>query len=197
MLDEAIEIIRELWKGDEVSFDGDHFAVENARIYDAPTEAIPVVVSAFGPKAAELRAYRRRPVDHRRTAVRLGRPVEGRRWSWPDLLPDRHLLEPGSATPALDAVEHVWRTAGVPGQLMQDLPTPAHFDTAASLVRRDDLADSVIVGADEERLVDEVRAAAETGVDHLYFHQIGDEQEAFCDAWTGGLSSRLAEVVQE
>ena len=23
----------------------------------------------------------------------------------------------------------------------------------------------------------------DSGVDHLYFHQIGDDQEAFCDAW--------------
>ncbi|MET0909456.1 MAG: LLM class F420-dependent oxidoreductase, partial [Ilumatobacteraceae bacterium] len=95
---------------------------------------------------------------------------------------------------ALDIVERVWRTGGVPGQLMQDLPTPAHFDTASSLVRRDDLAESVIVGEDEDRLFDEVRAAIEQGVDHLYFHQIGDDQERFCHAWRDGLAARLAEV---
>lgn len=80
---------------------------------------------------------------------------------------------------------------------MQDLPTPAHFDTAASIVRRDDLAESVNVGADEGRLVDQVRDAAKSGVDHLYFHQIGDDQESLCDAWTGGLSTRLANLVND
>jgi coenzyme F420-dependent glucose-6-phosphate dehydrogenase len=196
MLDEAIEIIRELWNGDDVSFDGDHFVVENARIYDAPTKAIPVVVSAFGPKAAELAA---RIGDGLWTTGGASDTVE----MWKDaggsgpIYSQLDICWNRDRDAALDTVEHVWRTAGVPGQLMQDLPTPAHFDTAASLVRRDDLADSVIVGADEERLVDEVRAAAKSGVDHLYFHQIGNEQEAFCDAWTGGLSTRLAEVVQE
>ena len=92
---------------------------------------------------------------------------------------------------ALDTVDRVWRTAGVPGQLSQDLPTPAHFDMAASIVRRDDLADEVIVGADADRLVKEAGAAIAGGVDHLYFHQIGDDQEAFCEAWRSGLAEAV------
>ena len=75
---------------------------------------------------------------------------------------------------------------------MQDLPTPAHFDMAASLVRRDDLAEEVIVGTDADRLVKEARAAIASGVDHLYFHQIGDDQESFCEAWRSGLAQQLA-----
>jgi coenzyme F420-dependent glucose-6-phosphate dehydrogenase len=196
MLDEAIDVIRQLWSGDEVSFQGEFFTVENARIYDVPTSSIPIVVSAFGPKAADLAA-----------AVGDGLWVTGGASDTIDLWKDA-----GGSGPiysqldicwnpdrevALDTVEHIWRTAGVPGQLMQDLPTPAHFDTAASIVRREDLADEVIVGADEDRLVDEVRAAANSGVDHLYFHQIGRDQEAFCDAWRGGLAARLAEVTNE
>jgi len=193
MLDEAIHVIRALWTGDEVSFEGEFFTVENARIYDAPAAPISVVVSAFGPKAAELAA---RTGDGLWTTGGASDTIElwrnaggsGPIYSQLDICwcPDRD--------EALDTVEHIWRTAGVPGQLMQDLPTPAHFDTAASVVRREDLAESVIVGADEKRLVDEVRAAARAGVDHLYFHQIGDDQEAFCGAWRDGLAELLTEA---
>src|SRR5881397_3877161 len=37
-LEEAIELIRMLWEGDEVSFRGDFYDVENARIYTLPDE---------------------------------------------------------------------------------------------------------------------------------------------------------------
>jgi G6PDH family F420-dependent oxidoreductase len=191
MLDEAIAVIRELWTGDQVSFEGEYFTVENARVYDAPTIEIPIVVSAFGPKAADL-------------AARIGDGL----WTTggaSDTIDD--WKSAGGAGPiysqidvcwnsdrdaALDTVERVWRTAGVPGQLSQDLPTPAHFDMAASIVRRDDLAESVIVGDDGDRLVREAREAMDSGVDHLYFHQIGHDQEAFCDAWRSTLAERLA-----
>ena len=63
-LEEAITLIRELWSGETVDHDGDHYCVEDARIYDPPEETIPIVVSAFGPQAAEVAArLRRRPLD--------------------------------------------------------------------------------------------------------------------------------------
>jgi hypothetical protein len=67
---------------------------------------------------------------------------------------------------------------------------------AASIVRRDDLADSVLVGDNADPLVDQARSAMQGGVDHLYFHQIGDDQEAFCEAWRSTLAERLAVVVE-
>ena len=56
MLTEALVVMRELWKGETVDFHGTYFTVENARLYDVPDAPIPVVVSAFGPKAAEVAA---------------------------------------------------------------------------------------------------------------------------------------------
>ncbi len=38
MLEEAIEIIRKLWQGGQQSYYGDHFTVENARLYTLPEE---------------------------------------------------------------------------------------------------------------------------------------------------------------
>lgn len=38
MLEEAIEIIRKLWQGGQQSYYGDHFTVENARLYTLPED---------------------------------------------------------------------------------------------------------------------------------------------------------------
>jgi len=191
MLEEALDVIRQLWTGDEVSYAGEYFTVENARVYDAPPVEIPVVMSAFGDKAAELAARigdglwttggASDTIDSWKAAGGTGPVYSQIDVCWAD-----------DASAALDTVEAVWRTAGVPGQLMQDLPTPAHFDMAASVVRRDDLTESVLVGADEDQLIKKARAAIDAGVDHLYFHQIGDDQEGFCKAWAAGLAEKLA-----
>ena len=55
MLEEAVEVMRELWKGEFVTHRGRHYTVENARIYDPPDGgSLPVYVAAAGPTAAEL-----------------------------------------------------------------------------------------------------------------------------------------------
>jgi G6PDH family F420-dependent oxidoreductase len=56
MLEEAIEVIRLLWRGKTASHRGTHYRVENARIYTLPPEPPPILVSGFGPRAVELAA---------------------------------------------------------------------------------------------------------------------------------------------
>lgn len=49
MLQEAIEVIRKLWRGDPQNHRGRHYRVEHARIYDLPSSPTPIIVSGFGP----------------------------------------------------------------------------------------------------------------------------------------------------
>jgi G6PDH family F420-dependent oxidoreductase len=56
MLEEAVEVIRGLWAGGQYSHRGDHYTVENARIYSLPDAQPKILVSGFGPKAIELAA---------------------------------------------------------------------------------------------------------------------------------------------
>src|SRR3954462_3188642 len=51
MLEEAVEIMRELWKGGTVSHRGKHYTVENARVYTLPEKPVEILISGFGPKA--------------------------------------------------------------------------------------------------------------------------------------------------
>ena len=54
MLEEAIDVMRQLWTGDTVDHRGAYYEVENARVFDPPSGTIPVIVSGFGTEAAEL-----------------------------------------------------------------------------------------------------------------------------------------------
>jgi alkanesulfonate monooxygenase SsuD/methylene tetrahydromethanopterin reductase-like flavin-dependent oxidoreductase (luciferase family) len=47
---EATEIIRKLWNGQQVDHSGPYYKV-NARLYDPPTQSIPLLMAGNGPKA--------------------------------------------------------------------------------------------------------------------------------------------------
>ncbi len=54
MLAEAIELIRLLWTGERVTYDGEHYRTDNATVYDRPDQPVPIYVAASGPLAAKL-----------------------------------------------------------------------------------------------------------------------------------------------
>ncbi|MCX4808693.1 LLM class flavin-dependent oxidoreductase [Streptomyces sp. NBC_01214] len=54
---EAVEVIRALFTGRQVSHRGPHYTVENARLYTAPHGRLPIHVSGFRPQAACAAGY--------------------------------------------------------------------------------------------------------------------------------------------
>ena len=77
MLEEAVDVIRLLWQGDQASHQGVYYTVENARIYDAPGSA------AADPRCRRWAARRgagradRRRADHDRAGARRSWPASG------------------------------------------------------------------------------------------------------------------------
>ena len=75
MLEEAVDVIRTLWRGGVHDYRGDHYRVEHARIYDVPESPPPIVISGFGHKSVELGSANRRRLLHGRTRRRRGTAV--------------------------------------------------------------------------------------------------------------------------
>jgi coenzyme F420-dependent glucose-6-phosphate dehydrogenase len=179
MLEEAIEVIRLLWKGDTLTYRGVHYTVENACIYSLPDKLPPIHVAASGPRAAEA----------------AGRIGDGLITTAPEAeLLQQFAAEGGSGKPSYGQLSvcwaqdeatarriayEYWPTAAVKGELNQELPTPAHFEQAAKMVREEDVAQAIICGPDPERHIAGVKEFVEAGFDHVYVHQIGPEQEGF------------------
>jgi coenzyme F420-dependent glucose-6-phosphate dehydrogenase len=181
MLEEAVAIIRRLWSGEQISHRGDHYKVENARIYTLPEEPPPIVVAAGGTTAAEV-------------AGRIGDGLVG-------VSPQAEVVETfnaagGDGKPRYGQVqvcyaedeEQAKRTAlewfpniALPGELSQELPAPAHFEQAVELLSEDDMAEIVACGPDPDRHVEMIDRFFDAGFDHVYVHQIGPDQQAFFD----------------
>jgi coenzyme F420-dependent glucose-6-phosphate dehydrogenase len=53
-LAEAIRLIRALWDGERVDFEGEYYKTARATVYDRPDEPVPIYVAASGPLAAKL-----------------------------------------------------------------------------------------------------------------------------------------------
>lgn len=51
---EAIQLIRQLWSGQRISFQGRYFQTDQLKLYDLPPSPPPIFVAASGPKSAHL-----------------------------------------------------------------------------------------------------------------------------------------------
>jgi coenzyme F420-dependent glucose-6-phosphate dehydrogenase len=179
MLEEAVAVIRLLWQGGSQSHHGAHYTVENARIYTLPEKPPPLMIAASGPRAAEV-------------SGRLGDGFIG-------VAPDAELIKAfeasgGKGKPRIGQVNVCyaedeasarrtahswWPNAGIPGELSQELPVPAHFEQAAENVSEDDIAEVIACGPDPERHLESIGKFEDAGYDHVYVHQIGPDQESF------------------
>ncbi|MEU2438027.1 LLM class F420-dependent oxidoreductase [Streptomyces rubradiris] len=192
MLEEAIEVMRRLFTGEEVSHHGKHYTVENARLYTVPDEPVPIDISAFGPKALSL-------------ASRVG---DGFITMAPDQeMADRFRADGGGTKPVsggtkvcygtdrdacVRTVRRLWYNELLPGEMGQVLPSPRHFEQLQELVTEDMVREKVVCGDDVEQHVSALRAFADAGFDRIYVNQIGPDQRGFFDFYRTKVLPRLA-----
>jgi G6PDH family F420-dependent oxidoreductase len=176
MLEEAVELIRLLWTGEVVSWEGKFYRVDHARIYNLPDTPPEIYVSGFGPKATDL----------------AGRIGDG----FINTAPDDELLnrfkqasggkpaQAGAKVAFADTPEEgwehahrLWPNAGLPGEMAQILPTPEHFQQATELVTLDATRESVVAGNDPEQHLEQIEKYAKAGYDELYVANMGPHHE--------------------
>ena len=157
-------------------------------MFDPPEREIPIIVSAFGPDAAEVAA---------RVGDGLWTSAAETVATWRDaggagpVYSQVSLCWGDDEDKAVETARRIWRNTAVPGQLSQDLPTPTHFEQAASIVTPAMVAEATPCGPDADPIVAKANELIEAGVDHVYFHQIGPDQEGFCEFWKSELEPVL------
>jgi G6PDH family F420-dependent oxidoreductase len=183
MLAEAVEIIRQLHTGELVTFRGDHFDVDSARIWDLPDTPVELALAVAGDRAIEHLA----PLgDHLIAVEPEGDLIE----SWnavdgaPRIGPDGAKAigqipicwDPDEDTAVRRAHEQFrWFAGG--WKVNADLPTPAGFAGATQFVRPEDVAESIPCGPDLDRIVDSVKGFWEAGFTDVAVVQIGGETQ--------------------
>jgi G6PDH family F420-dependent oxidoreductase len=191
MLAEAVQVIRMLFDGDEVSFWGDHFTVENARLFTLPDPLPPIYLAAGGQESAYIAGE---ISDGLITTSPDGEVVQTFQESGGEGLPvigKVTLCYAEKYEDALETAHRIWPTSGLPGALKADLPTPDHFEQAVKLVTREQIAEKLSLGPDPAPVLELVEKYRDAGFTHLYFHQIGPDQEGFFRFYQRELQPKL------
>jgi G6PDH family F420-dependent oxidoreductase len=194
MLEEAVDVIRQLFTGEVVRHEGRHYTVDTARLYTLPDEPPPIYISGFGPVATDL-------------AARIG---DG----YITTSPDRDLLQrfrdASGGKPAqiglkacwapshdegVEIAHRLWATSGLPGELAQVLPSPKHFEQAVELVTPEQTAKSTPCGNDVEAHIEGLRPAVEAGFDEVYVANMGPHYAEMITAYAAEVLPALRDSV--
>jgi G6PDH family F420-dependent oxidoreductase len=193
MLSEAVDIIHKLWSGEEVSYDGEFFEVDRAKVWDVPATPPRLAIAAGGPKAAELAGEKRAGLFATEANAQLVQTWskaggEGARYA-------EVALCWGKTEAEAVRVAHERFSFGQLGwKVMPELPTPASFEAAVAHIRPEDVSGQVACGPDPERHVQAVRKYADAGFDHLVLVGVGPDQAGFLRFWKEELEPRLRKL---
>jgi coenzyme F420-dependent glucose-6-phosphate dehydrogenase len=180
-LEEAIEVIRKLWTGKLTSHRGTHYRVQNARLYSLPDEPPPLLVAVAGKRSVDLAA---RLADGIVGTSPVAESVERFREGAGEDKPaygQLHVCWAEDEATARRTALGRWPNGGTSGSYFLELPLPAHFEEAAETIDEEDIAANVVCGPDPEKHLAAIREFLDAGYDHLYVHQVGDDQEGFFD----------------
>ncbi|MCK0116315.1 TIGR03557 family F420-dependent LLM class oxidoreductase [Isoptericola sp. S6320L] len=196
MLSEAVQIIAALFEGNLLSFRGDHFQVDSARLWDLPDDPVEIGVAISGEQSVGTFATL---ADH----LISTEPKQGLLQQWDsaradaDLPASRKVAQmPISWDPDPDAAvqraHEQFRWFGLGWPVNANLPTTEAFDHASAFVRPEDVAESIPCGPDLDAIVEAASAFWEAGYTDLALHQIGDtKQEEFLGTAAGPLLEKL------
>ncbi len=190
MLTEAVHIIRELWTGETISYWGEYYDVEDARIYTLPEQLPPIIVAGSGPQAIELAAEigdgywglapKRADIERFENAGGSG-PKFGQ----------LHICYAESEEQARQTVAEVWPNTGLMGELSAELRTPTHFEQAVKPLTTEHITKDISCGPDVDAHLEQIQKFIDAGYDHVYIHQIGPDQASFFDVWERELRPAL------
>ncbi|MEV6984321.1 TIGR03557 family F420-dependent LLM class oxidoreductase [Sphaerisporangium sp. NPDC051017] len=183
MFGEAVEIIQALFSGDYISYRGDHYTVDSAKLYDLPDEPVPVGIAASGPQSADLAAEYgdaliavhpdAHLVDRFHATGGEGKPVYGQVAVSYDT----------DVEAAKERAHRLWRWFAADWKVLSELPAPVNFASYAKFVRPDDVASQVPCGDDPDKVVEAVKKFIDAGFTHVALVQIGAEHQQEFLTW--------------
>ncbi|HEY6748258.1 MAG TPA: TIGR03885 family FMN-dependent LLM class oxidoreductase [Mycobacteriales bacterium] len=192
-LRECVEVMRALWRGEEVSHRG-LVVVDRARLWSLPDEPPKLVAGAISPQTAAWAAgwadglitVNQSP-ELLRGMVDAYRGAGGRG----GLHLQVHLSWARDDDTALAVACDKWRSNCLPTSLAWELDTPEQFEAATRFVPPEEVARNVLVSSDPGLLAARLREYQELGFDELYLHPVGEDDE-FIDVFGAKVLPQLS-----
>ncbi len=186
MMFEAIEIIRKLFSGKDVKHSGKYFKLETTRLWTLTETPPPIYVATAGPITAKKTGALCDGI------ITVGAPLEkiggifakfdeGARSAGkdPDSMPKIMQLHMSWAATDEEAAVNAmteWPNGGMKFP-KQDIKSPFDFEQIAKLVRLEDFEGRMLISSDPDRHRAEIQRYLDLGIDRLYLHNVGRNQE--------------------
>jgi len=201
-LREAVQLMRELWLGDRVDFDGEFYRTRGASIYDVPEGGVPVYVAAGGPVVAR---YAGRAGDG--FICTSGKGMElytekllpavaegaGKAQRGTDEIDKMIEIKMSYDTDAELALENTrfWAPLSLTAEQKHSIDDPIEMERAADQLPIEQVAKRWIVASDPDDAVAQVKSYVDAGLNHLVFHAPGHDQRRFLHLFERDLAPRL------
>jgi coenzyme F420-dependent glucose-6-phosphate dehydrogenase len=201
-LREAVDLMRALWTGDRVDFDGQYYKTVGASIYDVPKGGIPIYVAAGGPLVAR---YAGRAGDgfictsgkgmdlyteKLMPAVAEGAAKAGRGVEDIDRMIEIKLSYDTDPELARENTRF-WAPLSLTAEQKHSITDPIEMEAAADALPIEQIAKRWIVASDPDQAVEQIKPYLDAGLNHLVFHAPGHDQRRFLDLFQRDLAPRL------
>lgn len=197
-MSEALDIMRRLLDGEKLTYHGEHFTTDRARLYSPPRARVPIFMAAGGPKSAALAAAKadgiitsvKDPADSWERVVAPGRAAaEAAGKPPPHILAARWSIWAGDDDNAWQALL-AWRGLRAPGRL--EAVDPAELRARTDALPRDEVLGGYSRVATPDEVVDVYRPlVTELGADTVALQMTSVDQEALIDLLGSEVLPRL------
>ena len=189
-LAEAIRLIRLLWTEERVDFEGDHYRVSKATVYDRPDTPVPIYVAASGPLAAKLAGRTgdgficTSGKDPALYEELLANVADGAEAAGRDPAAVRRMIEikvsyDRDRERAVDNCRW-WAALALTPEQKEGVEDPIEMERLAD-ANANRAASRFIVSDDPEEIVAGIRPYLELGFEELILHAPGADQARFLD----------------
>lgn len=199
---EAITLMRELWAGERVTFDGTYYSVKDATVYDRPAEPVPIYIGASGPAATRLAGRvadgfittsGKAPslyTDTLLPALRDGVQKAGRSLDDLDTLMEMKVsFDPDRERAVQDT--RFWAALALKPEQKAGIEDPLEMQRLADGLPIEQAASRWIVSDDPDEHVERIGTYLDLGFRHLVFHAPGHDQERFLTLYGEQVLPRL------
>lgn len=203
-LEEAIQLIRALWSGEEVTYRGKYYQTNKARLYSPPAKPIPIYISSVVPGSAHFAGKHgdglftvggkqpelyHKMLQNFEQGAREGGKDATRMPKWIELKVEYEQ----NLDQALANHLKYWAGSYIPALFDQKIYSPKMSAENGQIVTPEAIKKSGCVSSKAEDHIQYARRFIDMGFDRLIFHSARQDQRAFIDAYSRDVLKHLHE----
>lgn len=195
MMIEAIQLIRSLWTGEKVDFEGCYYRTRQAKLYTLPKNEIPIYISSLVPDSAYLAGYygdglitvggslEMPEYKQMLSEVRRGAEDAGKDFEKMPKAVELFVDYTGDIEKSAESFKKYWAGALVPALFLNKIYTPAMSAQNGKVVGKDAIQKAVCISDDPETHIEYAKQYIDAGFTHLYFHSAAEDQITFLEKY--------------